>query len=195
MGRFSQVCLLFLATIGLPAADLTLTVEGPRKFYLDAPSPFKAKVANHGNVAVTLVVPADGSESGWRTPVIGWSAIPLNKKADKHPAEPPPFKGRDCGVVSAARREDIFTLGPGESREFSDWIFYPQFKQAGKYRVVFYYNNDPSLRVGGLTPRPHDEEAIQRMSKSTPCSLMSNEIVVEVWENRPLFLLQPQKGR
>lgn len=179
------MCLLFFATLGLPAADLTLTLEGPNKFYLDKPSSYKAEIANCGNETVTLVMPGDGSESGWRTPVIGWSAIPVRKKNAKHPTEPPILSIRDCGNINAAQKDEIFTLKPGETRAISGWIHFPQFKNPGKYRVVLFYKNDPTRKILGITLRPHDQEAIQEMARSTPCLLKSNEIVVDVLEQRP----------
>ena len=39
-----------------------------------------AIISNQGKMPVTLVVPGDGSESAWRTPVIGWSAINVEKE-------------------------------------------------------------------------------------------------------------------
>jgi hypothetical protein len=48
-----------------------------------------ATVTNKGSTPVTLVLPGDGSESGWRTPLVGFSSIKCGKDKPKHPATVP----------------------------------------------------------------------------------------------------------
>ena len=60
----------------------------------------KITLTNDGNEAVTLVHPGDGSESGWRTPVIGWSIINARENVPM-----PNDQRRDCGNINALRSE------------------------------------------------------------------------------------------
>jgi hypothetical protein len=60
-----------------------------------------ATITNKGSAPVTLVLPGDGSESGWRTPVVGFSSIKVGKDKPKHPADVPRYRGGRCGNINA----------------------------------------------------------------------------------------------
>src|SRR5262245_43765851 len=75
-------------------------------------------VVNHGGQEVILVEPGDGSDWGWRTPVIEWSSSTW-------------FRGPRCGNVNALKPEDVFTLKPGESRRLGGWVGVPQLRGHG----------------------------------------------------------------
>jgi hypothetical protein len=137
-----------------------------------------ATISNQGKQTVSLVVPGDGSDYGWRTPVIGWSVL-ADVKA-KHPEIPALSKGPRCGNVNALTSEEVFDLDPKESKEFKGGIFAPQLAEPGTYRIVFYYRNEPGLKWKGVPLGKHDEKAMKRAQESLPCAVRSSELVIRV---------------
>jgi hypothetical protein len=137
-------------------------------------------VKNQSKKPLTLVLPGDGSESGWRTPVIGWSVLQAKQEAAKHPKTPRLYEGGRCGNVNALKRNEVFVLGAGESKNLGEWSGFPTMVEPGTYRVVFYYANDPTLKWRGLPLGQHDPEAMKLVQQSHPCSLVSNELTFVV---------------
>ena len=58
-------------------------------------------------------------------------------------------------------------------------LLFPRFPGPGRYRVKFYYRNDPNRRIKGIALGRH-HPAIQRVKKSYPAFLKSNELVFTV---------------
>jgi hypothetical protein len=143
-----------------------------------------ASITNTGKPPVTLVLPGDGSESGWRTPLVGFSSRKMDKDKPKHPAAVPLYRGGRCGNINALKSNEVFTLAPGKSKDLSDWIGFPQFTEPGTYSVVFYYANDPALKWRGVPLGKHDPDAMKRVEKSHECLLISNELKLTV-RDRP----------
>jgi len=133
-----------------------------------------------------LTIPGDGSEAGWRTPVIAWSVLPLHDST-QHPSRPPRDEAARCGQVNSIRRSEVFVLNPGQCRVLDD-LAGPMFKEPGQYRIVFYYQNIPDLKPGGAPFEPHDATALALMQKSTACLLRSNELTITVLEITPDFV-------
>ena len=74
------------------AEDVALKIHAPQAAIHSGDTPsFDATIINQGKKPVTLVLPGDGSESGWRTPVVGWSVVSAAEPRQTHPAEPPLF--------------------------------------------------------------------------------------------------------
>jgi hypothetical protein len=140
----------------------------------------KVEIRNVGKDPVTLVMPGDGSHYRRRTPVVGWSCLPMDSK-DQHSQELPPSRGGSCGNINPLKPEEVFVLEPGDFREL-EWIGFPYWLSLGKYRMAFYYSNVPNLKWGGLPLGAHDEDAMRRIKGSTPISLVSNEVYVEITE-------------
>src|SRR5687767_10027792 len=110
---------------------------------------------NDGEERVILPLPGDGSDSGSRTPVIGWEI--------REPGGP--VLSREpigiCGNLNAFRREEVFELLPGQERTFRrglpDW--YP-YKKGHRYQVTFKYENRPKIsRPEGIILGIDDPEA------------------------------------
>jgi hypothetical protein len=139
-----------------------------------------ATITNKGKAPVTLVLPGDGSESGWRTPLVGFSSIKIDKEKPKHPATVPLYRGGRCGNVNALKSNEVFSLAPGKSQDLSGWIGSPRFTEPGTYSVVFYYSNDPELKWRGIPLGKHDPDAMKRVEKSHKCLLISNELNLTV---------------
>ena len=74
----------------------------------------------------------------------------------------------------------MFTLQASESKQLGEWVGQPSLAVPGKYRVVFYYQNIPDLKITGIPLGEHEAGVLEKIAHSTACRLVSNEIVVEV---------------
>jgi hypothetical protein len=138
----------------------------------------KATLSNQGKEAVTLVLPGDGSDCAWRTPVVGWSVL-TDPKAE-HPEYPPLNKSPRCGNVNALNSKEVFTLDPKESKQLEGWYSRPELSEPGTYRIVFYYFNEPGRKWRGVPLGEHDENTMKKVQERSPCALRSNELVIKV---------------
>ena len=139
-----------------------------------------ATITNKGKAPVTLVLPGDGSESGWRTPLVGFSSVKMDKDKPQHPSTVPLYRGGRCGNINALKSNEVFTLAPGKSQDLSAWIGCPQLPEPGTYSVVFYYANDPNLKWRGVPLGKHDPDAMKRVQGSNKCLFISNELKLTV---------------
>lgn len=165
------------------AGELRLTVT-PAELSVgrDGVAEVTGTITNDTAKAVTLVLPADGSDAHMRTPITGWSLISTNSLGpiDRHPETPVPRK-RGYGDINALRRDQVFILPIRGKKSFSAWLAPRDFAAApGVYRAVFYYINDPKLKLTGYVLGKHDAGVEKRIRSSTPCRLVSNEIAVTV---------------
>ncbi len=92
---------------------------------------------NEGTRSVRLVVPGDGSEAGWRTPVITWVAKQHGKPVKER-------VGGRCGMMNPIEPSEVFELAPGQRRTISEWVGIPNV-DPGTYDVELRYKNEPSL--------------------------------------------------
>lgn len=137
---------------------------------------------NEGGRAVRLVDVGDGSEVGWRTPVVAWSIV-KDDAARPHPSEPPAgARARDCGNVNSLGWGEVFRLAPGEAKEIysADWL--PHFPGPGVYRVAFLYANRPSIEWANqeFSFGFNNPLEMWRVRHSTEAAAASNEIVFTV---------------
>jgi hypothetical protein len=150
-----------------PAARVAvvLTTRTPSVKLGSAPE-FEVVLRNDGDAAITLVEPGDGSDCGWRTPIIEWQPNV-------------PTAGR-CGNINPLQLGEVFELKPGESRRLSNWVGSPHLPGPGRHAVSVTYRNVPSLEFTGLVLGAHDPEAQRRVRASTPAEATSNVVEIEV---------------
>lgn len=184
MKTIAIMALLQIASISVAGEGLRLHVSLPRSTLSAGESVRpRAILVNAGDAAVVLVLPGDGSRQGWRTPRVGFSAIPL-AGAETHPGEVPLSEFRSCGNINPIRSSEVFRLEPGERRNIERWMPFLQLREPGMYRVVFYYQNVPDLRIRGvLLGLGHEPGVEEAMRGSAPVFLVSNELLVEVLES------------
>lgn len=161
--------------------DCELHLDSPAQTRLGDQFQTQVEIRNASSVPVILVQPGDGSDWHWRTPIVGWSVLPLDSD-EEHPIIPPRCHVPRCGNTNCVKPDEVFALKPGESRTLGPWIMPPSFPGTGKYRVVFYYKNIPDKKWNGIPLGEHDAATIQQIRKSTPVSLISNEVVIEITE-------------
>jgi len=153
-----------LSAPGSCALDARLRAEGASP---DG-SEFVLVLTNTGSTPLHLVTPGDGSESGWRTPVLTWTAT-----ADGKPASTAPLAR--CGLMNRIKKDEIFTLAPGASREIREWL--PRLSlPAGRYTVRLTYRNDPTIEIDNDT----DEEVKRLLASTTSCQATTNAVEVTV---------------
>lgn len=173
--------LLFALAPRVLGQELPLSIQAPTKAIQVGDYPkFIVTIRNQGETPRMLVLPGDGSECKWRTPVIGWSVLSAESPEQKHPQAPPLSRGARCGDINAIKLIEVFILQPGESRQLGEWIGHPGFVEPGKFRVVFYYENIPTLKVSGIPLGNHETGVLQKIKQSYACRLISNEIIVDV---------------
>ncbi|HEY8078951.1 MAG TPA: hypothetical protein VIF62_32690, partial [Labilithrix sp.] len=113
--------------------------------------------------------PGDGSEVGWRTPIVTWDVRTLDgKKVELE-------QGR-CGNMNAIHDDEIFALRPGEKRALGDWLGAPPVPP-GEYVVRVVYENDPSHDTGTADIAP---ETRAKIRQSTACRIASPSIKVRI---------------
>jgi hypothetical protein len=123
-------------------------------------------IVNRGNQEVLLVRPGDGSQSGWRTPIIEWSTSA-------------PWQMR-CGNINGLESDEVFSLKPGESRQLNVGVGTPNVRSTGTYRVAFRYENMPDLEWSGVPLKEHDSAAMDQILRSTRTSVVSNSVEIAV---------------
>ncbi len=188
MTRFIALAVAFLGVVTClgsqqqeKGAGLVLHIAAKEATLIQGQQPqITATISNRGKTPVLLVHPGDGSAWGWRTPLIGWSAAKLGAGAANHPKTPRFLHGGRCGNINRLKKEEVFVLAPGASKQLNGWIGTPQLAEPGTYRVVFYYANEPTLKWRGIPLGTHDEEAMQQVQKSQKCALISNELNLTV---------------
>jgi hypothetical protein len=166
------------------AGGLVLELKADAEATVGKPVKVTATVVNQGKEAVTLVQPGDGSDFGWRTPVVGWSAVKVASADAKanHPNKPELDHGRRCGNINALKMDEVFTVEPGKKKDLAEWVGQPSMPEPGTYKVVFYYANEPGRKWKGVPLGEHDAGAMARVQQSTPCKLKSNEVTITVKE-------------
>src|SRR5262245_60039928 len=126
---------------------------------------FAADLVNHGREPVTVLLPRDGSECGWSTPVVRW--------------RPAIWEMPRCGYVSGLTRQDFMTLMPGERVKLS-WIIRPFLTQKGKHEISLEVEHVPGIEWQGVPCPPHDPEAMKAVRESPPWKAVSNTVEVTV---------------
>lgn len=153
-----------------PDIALELSAAGTKVVRGEFPA-FTVRLVNRGKVAVTLVKPGDGSECGWRTPIITWSVAPAQPKARY---------GR-CGNMNPLRPDEIFELKPGERVKLSEWVGGPQMPLGpGKYQITVRYRNDPTMDWSKKGLGGHDPVAVKFAGRSTALDIESNAVEIVV---------------
>jgi hypothetical protein len=162
-------------------------------------------VVNGGRQPVTLVQPGDGSDCGWRTPIIEWlidgqvdgangaASVAVKVKAGakavpapKQELKPACLTGRGsraarCGNINRLRAAEVFDLPPGQEARLNGWVGAPSLP-AGTHKVAVRYFHLPALKWRGLPLGKHDEKAMERIRSSRRLTLESNAVEITVQE-------------
>jgi hypothetical protein len=148
----------------LPSCGLKATV---RDHGAASGNRFTLTLKNESTKPLRLVVPGDGSEVGWRTPALTWSA-----STHGAPVAPSPSGGR-CGMMNRIEPNEIITLAPGASREVREWIPMPPFL-AGTYDLRLTYRNDPA--ISSKLDRGDSAEVKRLIAASSACEVTTSSV-------------------
>jgi hypothetical protein len=164
---------------GSPRPGLVMRIDAEKtKIRSGKDLRIKVTLVNQGTDPVMLVLPGDGSNCGWRTPIVGWSVL-ADPKA-KHPERAPLDTNRFCGNINRLKPDEVFTLQPKQSKHIDGWLGLPPLARPGTYRLVFYYTNEPGRAWRGIPLGRHDEKTMKKVKTSLPCAMRSNELIVKV---------------
>lgn len=128
---------------------------------------YTAHLINRGTESVTVPLPGDGSDCGWRTPIVRW--------------QPDMGKAARCGNINALRAAEVIVLDPGKKVELP-WLSGPSLAQPGKHKVQLELEHVPSLKWGGLPLGQHDPAAMEKIRNSRPFKVTSQVVEVEIRE-------------
>ena len=157
-----------------PTVELTLRAERDR-IRPDDPALVHFTLKNAGTEPVSLVRPGDGSDVGWRTPILEWSVT--NRT---NPEAKPRMWGR-CGNINPLGPGEVFTLRRGQLITFTAYVHDIPFDPApGTYDVTLTYTNDPKMQWGGEPLGMHSFFEMRRVRSSTPVSVTSNTVTIHV---------------
>jgi hypothetical protein len=159
-----------------PACDVRLSIAiKPSQTSSDGWVEVTGTLKNEGSKAVVLVEPGDGSESGWRTPVLKWQARRIEQGRVTDVTLEPEAR---CGLMNGPDpKNEIFVLAPGQSHRLQWPFVMPRLKPPGLYEVAVTYTNDPRLGFRGTSP---DDPAMTPYGNSTACTVTSQTLRVEV---------------
>ncbi|HEX3315018.1 MAG TPA: hypothetical protein VHR72_09015 [Gemmataceae bacterium] len=128
---------------------------------------FTADLVNDGKTPVTVVLPGDGSESGWRTPILRWKPAATTKVLR-------------CGNINALKPGEVIQLAPGKRVSISEWIGGPPLSGPGKYAVSLELENVPDLKWNGKPLGKHDPATMEKVRSSLPFKAVSNVVEIEM---------------
>lgn len=175
--------------------DVRLEIRAKEKVIRKGTTPnVEVFLINKGDKLVNLVQPGDGSESGWRTPMVKWStriieqkSVPVEYYEDSKEhwvSFPLRLSGLSrCGMIDGLKREQIITLLPKQEVMLKSWVSKPSLLggRLGKYGVKFFYENKPDIVWKGAGYNDPDALEIVR-TKTAAVQLESNELIFEVVE-------------
>jgi hypothetical protein len=128
---------------------------------------FAVFLVNRGKKTVTVVLPGDGSEDGWRTPVVRW-------EQDRGIRMRP-------GSVKPLTPADVIELAPGQ-RVKLNWVGRPAL-DTGLNRVSVELEHNPTLKWRGIPGgREHDAATMKKVQAIPAIKLTSNIVEVVVQE-------------
>lgn len=119
-------------------------------------------LVNRGTEPLTLIEPSDNCAGPAE---LEWAGVERRRPRPGY-----------CGNADPIRPADVFTLGPGESRQLAGRFATPHFATPGVHHVVVQYSLDP----GRLPRSSHDPDIVDRLRRTGCLSVLSNvaEVVV-----------------
>lgn len=157
---------------------LLLSVDGLAKAREGEEFRLKAQLTNVGQTPYAVVLPGDGSESGWREPHVYYSAEKLEGRTWK---EVRPHALPRCGLYDPLWQDDVKSLAPGQTVEAASWLPGPLSYfdlSPGSYRFRLHYDY-----AGGQNRKGRDGPVglpPDSMKDVAPFHLVSNEVEFSV---------------
>lgn len=157
-------------TPDLLASELRLELKLPKTTKAGERFDFEVNLVNGGEAAHRVVRPNDGSESGWREPLVRFE---MEVGGRWVPAPSPPR----CGLYAEDWHRDVLVLGAGESLKLDGYLppyFSFDLKEPGKVRLRAVYEYAGGRAKAGKEPDPGP------MGKTPPFRLVSDAVEMEL---------------
>lgn len=158
--------------------DLRLELSGPAKMAATDFPELKGTIHNVSRKrAHAIVLPGDGSDAGWRDPVIAFTAFIDEGDGCWRPLARAQV-GR-CGLFDPDWSDEIVNVRAGTSRSLDPLWAWPHFTwKKGKVRLFAHYSwTGGTAAKGAAGTRSFD---IGAMAKEKPYELVSNALELEV---------------
>ena len=157
-------------TAELLAQELRLELKLPKTAKVGKSFEIEVRLVNAGKAAHRVVLPRDGSESGWREPD---ARFEMEVDGRWVTAGNPPR----CGNYASNWHRDVAVLEPGESLKLDGYLS-PRLSfdltKPGKVRLRAVYDYSGGRSKGGKKPDPGP------MGKTPPFRLVSNAAEIEL---------------
>ena len=119
------------------------------------------EIRNRTSEPILVVMNGDGSEEGWRTPIVRWFVV--DGSGEPVTGRPP---GR-CGNINSLQSEAVKSLDPGSSITLDrQSVVTPWWLPPGRYTAVIELEHDPALEWMGVPLGEHDPIAMARIRAS-----------------------------
>lgn len=161
---------------GDPQPDLQLRISGPKTMALTDLPTIEATLKNSSRRAHSIVTPGDGSDAGWRDPVITFSAFIDEGDGCWRPL-PRAVVGR-CGLFDHVWQDEIVRLGPGKTQALGPLWAHPFFEwRKGTVRLFVHY-----AWTGGAASKGSATTSVDLagMAKEAPYELVSPALEIVV---------------
>jgi hypothetical protein len=129
-------------------------------------------LVNRSSGEIVLVKPGDGSDGGWRTPIV---TCLVDGEVDGR-------LHRRCGNINRLKPDEVVTLKPGERLKMSEWLGTPSLPRSGTYKLSLRYVHDPKLEWKGIPLGMHDKGAMEKIKASRHIEVESNVVEITVKE-------------
>lgn len=161
---------------GDPQPDLQLRATGPRTMTLTEFPTIEGTIANVSRRAHSIVTPGDGSDAGWRDPVITFTAFIDEGDGCWQPL-PRAAVGR-CGLFDHEWRDEIVRVAAGKTKKLGPLWAHPFFEwRKGTVRLFVHY-----AWTGGEASKGSATTSVDLagMAKEAPYELVSAPIEIVV---------------
>ncbi len=164
---------------GAAQSDLLLRASGPASASAADLPAVTASIENRSRKrSHAIVLPGDGSDAGWRDPVIHFTAFIDEGDGCWQPLPPKPV-GR-CGMFDPDWSDEIETVRPGTTRSIDPlwaWPFFQWRKGTVRLFVHYQWTGGTAAKSAGVGSRSVDLGA---MAKEAPYELVSNPIDIVI---------------
>jgi len=128
---------------------------------------FEAELVNGGGTPATVILPGDGSDAGWRTPIVHWT----------------PDQGLvlRCGNTDPLTADELMALLPGQ-RVALQFLGAPVFDKPGPCAVTLELEHNPTLNRSGFPLGVDDADTLERLRRLPAYRVRSNTLQVLVRE-------------
>jgi hypothetical protein len=164
---------------GDPQRDLELKLSGPRTLKAGEHPQLSAQLKNVSRSrAHHIVLPSDGSDAGWRDPVISFTAFIDEGDGCWKPLERAQvFR---CGLFDVDWEDYVVKLAAGSKRVIDPLWGFPSFQwRKGTVKLFLHYAWTGGAASKGAT-QSVDPSSLGAMAREKPYELVSNAIELEV---------------